>query len=164
MFRSDLFRASGALMLTCAAATAAVKASPGPAAGHDEPPALPDLVYTLINVTDDYEARRLCPLDENAARARIEAGLSGHANAVYSPIADGPDILVHEMTATASGPETGPLCDWSVAVHLGGHSNRHTDRPGAALSSLEQAGRHLEPLLEARNGTRGTANTGRSAR
>ena len=146
MFRSDVFRAAMALAVTASAASALVVFTPELRAAGLLPEPVPqrELVYTFINITDELDTRQACPLDLDAARTQVEAGLQGAVRPVYSPIADGPDILVHEVEAV----ELNGGCQWSSTVLIGGRlDGPHDDRPDDALSSLEQASRAARPLL-----------------
>ncbi|WP_300545349.1 hypothetical protein [Maricaulis sp.] len=147
MMRLDVFRALAALAGTLTGAVALTAFAPElRSAGLLPAPAdRPELVYTLINVTEELAARRACPLDLEAAKVRVETGLGPGVRPVYSPIADGPDILVHEMTARHEND----ICRWTAVVHLGGRqSGPHADDPAASLSSLERASRRARPLVE----------------
>ncbi|WP_203292120.1 hypothetical protein [Maricaulis parjimensis] len=147
MFRSDVFRAAMALAVTGSAASALVVFTPELRAAGILPEPLPqrELVYTFINITDDLDARQACPLDLDAAKSQVESGLGQTVRPVYSPIADGPDILVHEVEAVHRDGD----CEWSSTVLIGGQlDGPHADTPDAALSSLQQASRAARPLLD----------------
>lgn len=148
MFRSDVFRAASALGLSLAAAVALSAWAPElRAAGLlPEPAARPELVYTVIDVTESVRARQACPLDLAAARERIEPRLARLGVApVYSPIAEGRDVLTHEVAAEAA-----PACRWTVTARLNGRTTPvRQDGPGAPLSSLDAVADDIRPLLSA---------------
>ena len=146
MIRSDVFRAVMALAVTGSTAGALVVFTPELRATGLLPDPAPqrDVVYTFINITDDLDTRQPCPLDLAAARQKVETGLGRAVRPVYSPIADGPDILVHEVEAVRHNGD----CQWSSTVLIGGRlEGPHDDQPDAALSSLERASRSARPLL-----------------
>lgn len=135
-----------ALAVTGSAAGALVVFTPELRAAGILPEPAPqrDVVYTFINITDDFATRQACPLDLVAARRKVESGLGASVRPVYSPIADGPDILVHEVEAVQRDGD----CQWSSTVLIGGMlDGPHDDRPDASLSSLEEASRSARPLL-----------------
>jgi len=148
MFRSDVFRAAGALGLSLAAAVALSAWAPElRAAGLlPEPAERPELVYTVIDVTESVRARQACPLDLATARDRIERRLVRMGVApVYSPIAEGPGVLTHEIEADAE-----PACRWTVTARLNGRTTpARSDRADAPLSSLEAVAADVRPLLPA---------------
>ena len=148
MFRSDVFRAACALGLSLAGAVALSAWAPDlRAAGILPAPAEPpELVYTVIDVTESVRARQACPLDMAAARDRIERQLGRLGVApVYSPIAEGPGVLTHEVEAAAE-----PACHWTVTARLNGHTTpERRDGPDAPLSSLEAIAADVRPLLSA---------------
>lgn len=150
MLASDVFRAATALAAALAGAVALSAWAPELRAAGLLPAAAepPELVYTVIDVTESVRARRACPLDLAAARDRIERRLGRMGVApVYSPIAEGPGVLTHEIAADA-----GPACRWTVTARLNGRTTpARRDEPGAPLSSLEAVASDLAPLLPARN-------------
>jgi|GEM_PF-2412156 len=149
MFRSDVFRAAGALALALAGAVALSAWAPELRAAGLLPELAerPELVYTVIDVTESVRARQACPLDMAAARDRIEHQLHRLGVApVYSPIAEGPGVLTHEIEADAEPTS----CRWTVTARLNGHATPpRRDGPGAPLSSLEAVATDVRPLLPA---------------
>ncbi|WP_417481616.1 hypothetical protein [Maricaulis sp.] len=113
------------------------------------PVAETELVYSIVNLTEDMDARTACPLDLAAARARIEAGLRAHAlKPVFSPIAEGPGVLTQEVAAQPISAGDATVCGWTASVSLNGRRGPlRRDREGQSYSSLEAASRDVEPLL-----------------
>jgi hypothetical protein len=149
MFRSDAVRAAAALIFAAGTAAAVVGYAPELRASGLLPVAAepPELVYTLINVTDELAARQACPLDLDVAKRRVEAGLGRDVRPVYSPIAEGADVLVHEVSARLDGSD----CVWSAHTFLSDfETGPHADTPDADFSGLERASRQARPLLDAR--------------
>jgi hypothetical protein len=146
MFRSDVVRAASALALSLAGAVALTGFAPElRAAGLlPEPADRPDLIYTVIDMTESVETRRACPLDLEAAQSRIEASLVRlGVDPVYSPIAEGPDVLTHEVRADRT--ET---CRWTVLARLNGRATaERRDTGRTPLSSLDGIGHDVRPLL-----------------
>jgi hypothetical protein len=112
-------------------------------------PTKSELLYSIVNITEDFEARSACPLDLEAARARIEAGLRAQAlQPVFSPIAEGPGVLTQEIAAQPIAADSGMVCGWTASASFNGQRGpvRH-DRDGHSYSSLEAASRDVHPLL-----------------
>ncbi len=110
-----------------------------------------ELLYSIVNLTEDLSARSACPLDLAAARARIETGLRAHAlQPVFSPIAEGPGVLTQEIAAQWIPAESGNGCGWTASASFNGRRGpvRH-DLDGHSYSSLEAASRDVPPLLSA---------------
>lgn len=146
----DHWRAIGALGVSAAFAAGLVLVAPQVrAAGGAINPVEAELVYTIINVTEDLAARSACPLDLASARHRAEAGLhAAELNPVFSPIADGPGVLMHEVEAEWVSREAGTPCRWASRARLDGqHGPVRRDAPGRSYSSLEAASRDARPLL-----------------
>ena len=145
---SDTGRALGALFTAAILATGFVQALPAlrdagwlPEPQADAAVLHPELLYAVINLTDAYDALQACPLDLGKARTRIESGLAGTpVTPVYTPIAEGPDVLVHEVEAqlqTRPGGEI--ICAWHTTTLYGG--NRHDQRNVQDLDGLEDQSR-----------------------
>lgn len=113
------------------------------------PAAETELVYSIVNLTEDLGARSACPLDLAAARARVEAGLRAHAlKPVFSPIAEGPGVLTQEVAAQRLSAGDGTVCGWTANAAFNGRRGPvRRDREGQSYSSLEAASRDVEPLL-----------------
>lgn len=145
---SDTGRALGALITAAILATGVVQALPAMrdagwiAAPEAEAAGLrSELLYAVINLTDGYDALRACPLDLEEARTRVETGLSGApVIPVYTPIAEGPDVLVHEVEARLkTGADGETVCAWHTTTLYGG--NRHDQRDELDLAGLETQSR-----------------------
>ena len=159
MFRSDLIRATGVLGVALAAGIALAAYAPElreagvlPRAVAGTDLARPELVYTIINVTESLSARQACPLDLDLARPRIEARLAGlGVTPVFSPIAEGPDVLTHEVMAdTAPLAGTTQTCRWTAVALLDGRRTpQHRDQGGSALSSLDAVALDVAAWLDA---------------
>jgi len=159
MFRSDLIRATGVLGVALAAGIALAAYAPAlreagilPPAGARADIERPELVYTIINVTESLSARQACPLDLDLARPRIETRLAGSGVIpVFSPIAEGPDVLTHEVMAdTARSSSTMQTCQWTALALLEGQRTAlHRDQGGAALSSLDAVAHDVAAWLDA---------------
>lgn len=145
---SDTGRAIGALITAVILATGVVQALPAMrdagwiAAPEAETAGLrTELLYAVINLTDAYDALQACPLDLDEARSRVETGLSGaQVIPVYTPIAEGPDVLVHEVEARLKTGADGEIaCAWHTTTLYGG--NRHDQRNELNLAGLETQSR-----------------------
>jgi hypothetical protein len=139
----DGVRALGALVVASGLAVAAVQAAPYLRRAENEAVMPVEMVYTIINLTEDYDVLARCPLELDDAKAQAEAGMSSRSvTPVYSPIADGPGVLVHEVTANlASDAED---CLWtSQARYGGGTTPTVSDRPDRPYSSLDRASRAI---------------------
>ncbi len=118
---SDSFRAVLAVLGAFALAVAAVKAAPW-LRQQGYLPTPEERLYTIINLTEDPEAFIACPLNEAAWRDQIEAQLAQNfVKGVFSPIADGPDVMTHELEARHS-PEAG--CEWHRHIRFMGETTR----------------------------------------
>lgn len=108
-----------------------------------------ELLYSIVNITEDLSARSACPLDLAAARVRIEAGLRAHAlKPVFSPIAEGPGVLTQEVAAQRIAAGSGTVCGWTASAHFNGRRGPvRRDQAGHSYSSLEAASRDVPPLL-----------------
>lgn len=139
----DGVRALGALVVAGGLAVAAVQAAPYLPRAESEAAMPAEMVYTIINLTEDYDVLSRCPLDLDHAKAEAEAGMNGRAvTPVYSPIADGPGVLVHEVTANLG--QGAAECLWtSQARYAGGSTPEVSDRPDRPYSSLERASRTI---------------------
>ncbi|WP_300528848.1 hypothetical protein [Maricaulis sp.] len=139
----DGVRALGALIVAAGLGLGAAKAAPYLPWAQTGPEQSAELVYTIINMTEDYDALARCPLDIDEARSAAEAGLARRpVKPVYSPIADGPGVLVHEVAAI-SAPDTAS-CQWtSQARYGGGVTAPVSDRHGRPYSSLARASRDI---------------------
>lgn len=149
---SDRVRALGALLGAAAFGTGFIVFAPQlRQAGILPPPAQtePELLYSIVNLTEDLNARSACPLDLAAARARVEAGLRAHAlKPVFSPIAEGPGVLTQEIAAQRIAAASGTVCDWSANAYFNGRRGPlRRDQAGHSYSSLEAASRDVAPLL-----------------
>ena len=136
VFQSDWGRASAALVVSLAGAATLVAAkSPLPSETAAEP-----VVYTIINMTERMADRQACPLDLALVREQIESGFAqtGH-ELEYSPLADGPEVLLHELSAEiAVGTGQAPSsCAWTIRVSYQGQS--HTQQAHAAPSQAPGA-------------------------
>ncbi|MED5549415.1 MAG: hypothetical protein VX529_08650 [Pseudomonadota bacterium] len=152
MLGSDLFRAVGILAATAAGAAALAGFAPElRAAGVLPAPAERQvLVYTVIEMTEHFDARRACPLDLGSARAKIEGQIDRLGfQPVYSPIADGPGVLTHEFLA--EHPASAGGCTWQVAALLNGRATPASrDHAGEPLSALDRLAPDLSRLLAER--------------
>ena len=110
-----------------------------------------ELLYSIVNLTEDLGARSACPLDLAAARARVEAGLRAHAlKPVFSPIAEGPGVLTQEIAAQRIAAGNGTVCGWTASASFNGRRGPvRRDLDGHSYSSLEAASRDVPPLLTA---------------
>lgn len=146
--KTDTGRALGALITAAILATGVVQALPAmrdagwivvPEA--DAASLHPELLYAVINLTDAYDALQACPLDLDDARTRVETGLSGApVIPVYTPIAEGPDVLVHEVEALLkTGTDGETVCAWHTTTLYGG--SRHDQRDELDLAGLEHQSR-----------------------
>tara|TARA_R110000868_G_scaffold92734_2_gene257208 strand:- start:4049 stop:4525 length:477 start_codon:yes stop_codon:yes gene_type:complete len=149
---SDFGRAVMALLLASACAAGLTAFAPElreagllPAPAQPEP----ELVYSIVNITEDFQARTACPLDLAAARARIEAGLRAQAlKPVFSPIAEGPGVFTQEVIARPIAGNGTMVCGWAAHATFNGQRGplRH-DREGHSYSGLEAASLDARPLL-----------------
>lgn len=146
--KSDTGRALGALITAAILATGVVQALPAMrdagwiTAPEAEAAGLrPELLYAVINLTDAYDALEACPLDLGDARSRIESGLANaRVRPVFTPIAEGPDVLVHEVEAQLkTGADGETVCAWQTTTLYGG--NRHDQRDVRDLTGLENQSR-----------------------
>lgn len=147
MILSDVVRAVGVLATALAGAAGLSVFSPElRAAGLLPQPAdRPELVYSIVNVTESMAARQTCQLDLEAARRKIDAKLAGNGVApVFSPIAEGPGVLLHEVSAEMSGAS----CRWTATARLDGRSTPLRSDRGTALSSLDAVGRDVGVWLD----------------
>jgi len=151
MIKSDGLRAFGAVLVSVCLGAGLVHAAPQlreagflPAATLTPAISEPqqELVYAIINMTEEMDARMACPLDLGLARSRVEAGLKDKAvHPVYSPIAQGPDVLTHEISARLNTEKS--ECLWTTVTLYAGRLNQpHHDLPDMAYSSLEMASRN----------------------
>ncbi len=128
--QSDTGRALGALVISCAGAVALVAASPAlHRAGWISAPHKPvaesgsqDLLYAIIDLTEEYEIMAACPLDLEAAKTRVESALRArNLNPVYTPIAEGPGVLIHEVEALEASDASVTPCVWRSTTLYAGH-------------------------------------------
>ena len=149
---SDGLRAIGAVLVSACLGMGLVHAAPElrnagflpeTTTGISAPEPQRELVYAIINMTEEMDARMACPLDIDTARLRVEAGLQGQAiKPVYSPVAEGPDVLTHEISARLN--RTANECLWTVVtLYAGLQTQPHHDLPDIAYSSLEAASRNI---------------------
>jgi hypothetical protein len=146
--KSDLTRAIAAVLLAAGLGAGLSTSAPALREAGYLPAAIPapaptELVYTIINMTEDLDARAACPLDLAKAREQAEAGLIDDSlKPVYSPIAGGPDVITHEIFTDVS-------CKWTATTYFAGTITQPlSDGAGAAYSSLEQAGRNVRLVHE----------------
>lgn len=149
--RSDWRRALAALLLTTGLAAGLAGFAPELRENGLLPAPQPEteLLYSIVNLTEDLHARTACPLDLAAARARVEAGLRAQAlKPVFSPIAEGPGVLMQEVAAQRVASVDGTVCGWTANAAFNGRRGPvRRDRDGHSYSSLEAASRDVEPLL-----------------
>jgi hypothetical protein len=145
---SDMTRASAAVIIAAGLGAGLSASAPALREAGFLPadvvaPAPTELVYTIINMTEDLDARAACPLDLAKAREHAEAGLTqANLKPVYSPIAGGPDVITHEVS-------TDQTCLWTATTYFAGTVTQpQSDLPDAAYSSLEQAGRNVRLVHE----------------
>ncbi len=120
-FQSDWLRALSALAVTLGGAIH-ILASQADAGAR---PAQPPVVYSILNMTERMADRQACPLDLRDARETIEAGYAAHGHRLeFSPLAEGPEVLLHEIAATVTTPlgAAAPACAWTVRVSFQGQS------------------------------------------
>jgi len=118
--QSDLMRAGSLLVTTVVLAGGAVWASPRLGVAATDAPREQRL-YSILNITEDPSVWAACPLDQSALRSQIEARLAtDNLDAVYSPIADGPDVMMHEAEARLADDRD---CDWTIRVNYQGNSH-----------------------------------------
>ncbi|MEC9249057.1 MAG: hypothetical protein VX501_00280 [Pseudomonadota bacterium] len=118
--QSDLMRAGSLLVATAVLAGGAVWASPHLGLAATDLPREQRL-YSILNITEDPSVWAACPLDQSALRSRIESRLAANnLDAVYSPIADGPDVMMHEAEARMADDQD---CDWTIRVNYQGNSH-----------------------------------------
>lgn len=155
MLGSDLFRAAGLLAATAAGAAALAGFAPElRAAGVLPAPAGREtLVYTVIEMTERFDTRRACPLDLDTARHKIERQIDRLGfQPVYSPIADGPDVLTHEFLAEHDVSAPASACAWQVAALLNGRMTPASrDIDGQPLSAVDRLTPALTHLLADRS-------------
>ncbi|MBR9826166.1 MAG: hypothetical protein GYB36_10240 [Alphaproteobacteria bacterium] len=115
--KADIARAALALTATLVLSAGAVQAAPWLKAQGYWPQTLSepaDQLYTILNLTEDVSAFVACPLDENGLRTRIENGLAVRgARGVYSPIAEGPEVLTIEAVAVLENENR--TCLWQLS-------------------------------------------------
>jgi len=91
-------------------------------------PSADAVVYSVLHMTERMADRQACPLDLGQARALIE---QQHATSGLilecSPLADGPDVLLHEFPAehTLSDANTPARCSWTIEISYQGQSLVH---------------------------------------
>ena len=151
---SDWHRALAALLLATGLGAGLAGFAPElRETGRNSPPAMEEieLLYSIVNLTEDLGARSACPLDLAAARARVEAGLRAHAlKPVFSPIAEGPGVLTQEIAAQRIAAGNGTVCGWTASASFNGRRGPlRRDLDGHSYSSLEAASRDVPPLLTA---------------
>jgi hypothetical protein len=106
-------------------------------------PSHPEVLYTLINVTEDLETRSMCPLDYEAVHAVIQAEFNQrNVKAVYSAIANGHSVMTHELaslTASNHPPDQAQnSCLWQTTIWYRGTRRYASDiQFGGRYSSLE---------------------------
>ncbi|RKQ95654.1 hypothetical protein [Maricaulis maris] len=147
-FQSDGVRAAAVLLIALAGA-AGIVTTRAPASADSA--AVP-VVYTIINMTERLADRHNCPLDLASARSRIEAGFADTNFLLeYSPLADGPDVFLHELAASASPGTTGaePSCIWTIRVSYKGRSMTRQARtaPSRTADTLESLAQDSGALL-----------------
>jgi hypothetical protein len=138
--RSDLFRATTLVVVTIASGAGLVHAAPDLREAGLLPTgdSGPELVYTILNLTEDMQAIGACPIDLTEAQRATEIVLRRERlRPVYSPIAGGPDVLTQEFAASLATGE----CEWTA----------QTVFQGQTYASLRDAARaHRAPQLTAR--------------
>jgi len=148
VFQSDGVRALAVLLVAVAGAATVVTTRTQAEAES----ATVAVLYTIINMTERTADRQTCPLDLESARARIEAGYIGSSFQLeYSPLADGPDVLLHELSAAAPGDRevAGQACTWTIRVSYQGQSLTRQSRaaPMQTPASLGMMISDTAPLL-----------------
>ncbi len=139
VFQSDWIRAGGALAVAMSAAAGIV----GAQTTAEVAPADDAVVYSILHMTERMADRQACPLDLGEARARIE---QHHATSgltlEYSPLADGPDVLLHEFSAEHTAIDTSPTgrCAWTIQISYQGRSLVHHAETEPADLPLGPAG------------------------
>lgn len=117
--QSDLMRAGAALVVAAMMAGGAVWASPHLGLAADLP--REERLYSILNITEDPSVWAACPLDQPALRSQIEARLAAERlDGVFSPIAEGPDVMMHEVEARLADDQ---VCDWTIRVNYQGNSH-----------------------------------------
>lgn len=102
-----------------------------------------EILYTLINVTEDLEARTVCPLDFEAAQAIVQTGFDRrNIQAIYSPVAGGRRVLTHELAildqAVENRADLIEPCLWQTTIWYDGQRLQASDTHfGGRYSSLE---------------------------
>ena len=148
---SDFGRAAMALLLAgaCGGGIAAFAPELRVAGLLPAPANESELVYSIVNITEDLGARTACPLDLATARARIEAGLRAQAlKPVFSPIAEGPGVFTQEVIAQPIAANGTLVCGWAANASFNGQRGPlRRDRDGHSYSSLEAASLDARPLL-----------------
>jgi hypothetical protein len=129
---------------------------PHVSAQQSQPESVPksgsEILHTLINLTEDLEARARCPLDTTAAQSAIQAGFNRrNLNAIYSPVADGQDVVTHELVALPAplGTDIEPTetCLWQTTIMFRGTRHHASDAQfGGRYSSLEHLAGQI-PLI-----------------
>ena len=119
--KSDLMRAGGLLGATIVMAGGAVWASPHLGLAATSNGLNEERLYSILNMTEDPTVWAACPLDQSGLRAQIESRLADNNLApVFSPIADGPDVMMHEVEARLAENDA---CDWTIRVNYQGNSH-----------------------------------------
>lgn len=136
----------GALAVTVLGAGAILTAS-GETLAEPEP--IP-VIYTILNMTERMADRNACPLDLVHARELIETRYAATGYELeFSPLADGPDVLLHELAATVS-PEAAAAtvdCAWTVHVSFQGATATYQSTVAPSSTPFERV--DLPPLRAA---------------
>ncbi len=142
-FQSDGVRALSALGVAVLGAGAMVTTS---ASMHAEAEPVP-VIYSILNMTERMADRHACPLDLLHARELIETRYAATGYRLeFSPLADGPDVLLHELAATVSPePEASTAaCAWTVHVSFQGATATYQSTVAPSSTPLERV--DLAPL------------------
>jgi hypothetical protein len=113
---------------------------------HAEPEPVP-VIYSILNMTERMADRHACPLDLVHARELIETRYAATGYRLeFSPLADGPDVLLHEFAATVSPePEASTAaCAWTVHVSFQGATATYQSTVAPSSTPLERV--NLTPL------------------
>lgn len=139
-------RALGALAVTVLGAGAILTAR---GETHAEPEPVP-VIYSILNMTERMADRNACPLDLVHARELIEARYAATGYRLeFSPLADGPDVLLHELAATLLPEQEASTadCAWTVIVSFQGATATYQSTVAPSSTPLERV--DLTPLSAA---------------
>jgi hypothetical protein len=132
--QSDLTRAIVIVVIATASGAGLVHAAPELREAGLLPAAqpAPELVYTILNLTDDMQAITACPIDLAETQRLAETALRRQrVRPVYSPIAGGPDVLTHEIAANFTSGE----CQWTAQTVFRGQTYSDLSEAAQSLSS-----------------------------